>query len=181
MTEVTKVETDGNLVLPEARGVWSHIRGEAVVVEVAPDRYLFVLLDGVDQLAHPTFPQFPYERPGEFRNWARAIERHRGIGVVPPEDYPMMVTFADIDIPTSVQLVDPNDLVATFGDGYSLVSLTLEITDDEVTKGRIDGLLDWFEELWPSKLDGRSIGTIETEHPLANQLSTSSFLTRAIR
>lgn len=38
VTEVTKVDSDGALVLVDARGVRSQIRGEAVVVEVAPGR-----------------------------------------------------------------------------------------------------------------------------------------------
>ena len=66
VTEVTKIRTTGKFVFPEARGVTSNLRGEAVVLEVAPGKYLFVLLSGVDQLAFSAFPQFPYERSSEF-------------------------------------------------------------------------------------------------------------------
>ena len=46
VTRVTKTDTSGSLVLPEARGVWSKVVGEAVVVEVAPGKFLFALLSG---------------------------------------------------------------------------------------------------------------------------------------
>ena len=48
VTRVTKTETSGSLVLPEARGVRSKVEGEAVVVEVAPGKFLFALLSGSD-------------------------------------------------------------------------------------------------------------------------------------
>lgn len=71
----------------------SKIRGEAVVLEVMPNRYLFVLLDGVDQLALRSFPQLTYTKSNEFGQWARSVQKHRNIGEVPREYYPMMVTF----------------------------------------------------------------------------------------
>jgi hypothetical protein len=40
-----------------------------------------------------------------------------------------LVTFADTNDPTSVMLVDPNNLSATLGPGVSWRSMTLEATD----------------------------------------------------
>src|SRR6056297_3444879 len=57
VTQVTKIVSDGPFTLPEARGVRSELAGEAVVVEVLPGEYLFVLLKGVDDLAHSAFPE----------------------------------------------------------------------------------------------------------------------------
>lgn len=78
VTEVTYTETDGFLVFHEARGVRSRISGEAVVLEVAPDRYLFVMLDGVEKLALKTFEQLPIltnldlsSGPGQFKDIGR--------------------------------------------------------------------------------------------------------------
>lgn len=146
VTEVTKIRTTGKFVFPEARGVTSNLRGEAVVLEVAPGKYLFVLLSGVDQLAFSAFPQFPYERSSEFGRWARSIQRHRGSGVVPPEDYPMMVTFEDIEDPASVRRVDPQNLAASFGQSVALGRLTLEITDESISVREVMGLLPWLGE-----------------------------------
>ncbi|MDO6591302.1 hypothetical protein DS901_00635 [Loktanella sp. D2R18] len=146
VTEITKTHSDSWYDLPEARGVRSDVRGEAVVVEVAPGKYLFVLLDGVEDLAYHTFTQFPYTRGSEFDRWARSIERHRGSAEVPQDAYPMMVTFTDIADPTSVILVDPETLANTFGAGYSLAEVTLEITDEEVTTGVVETMLYWWME-----------------------------------
>ncbi|MCG3269236.1 hypothetical protein [Yoonia sp. I 8.24] len=146
VTQITKTHSDSWYAPPEARGVRSDVRGEAVVVEVAPGKYLFVLLDGVESLAYHTFTQFPYTRGSEFDRWARSIERHRGSAEVPQDAYPMMVAFADIDDPASVVLVDPEKLASTYGEGYSLAEVTLEITDEEVTTGVVETMLYWWME-----------------------------------
>lgn len=148
VTHVEKVLSEGFFTLPEARGVYSGVSGEAVVVEVTEGQYLFVLLDGVDDLAYAAFPQFPYERTSEFGTWARSIERHRGAGVVPPDEYPMMVTFEDISDPTSARLVEPDNLAASFGQGVELMEMTLEITEEQVTTGRIIAM-----PFWPTLVD----------------------------
>ena len=41
--------------------------------------------------------------------------------------------------------VDPADLAATFGAGFALREITLEVTDDAVTEGVVEGVLGW---LW---------------------------------
>lgn len=50
-------------------------------------------------------------------------------------NYPMMVTFDDIKNPKSVKQVDPDDLAASFGEGYAIKRITIELTDDPVTIG----------------------------------------------
>jgi hypothetical protein len=145
VTQITKTHSDSWYDFPEARGVRSDVRGEAVVVEVAPGKYLFVLLDGMGDLARVSFTeQFPSPRSGEFDRWARSIERHRGSAEVPKDAYPMMVTFTDIADPTSVILVDPNNLIATYGEGFSLTGIALEIMDEAVIGGAVQSM-----EFWP--------------------------------
>ena len=39
--------------------------------------------------------------------------------------------------------VKPESLAAAFGPGYSLKSITLEITDEEVTRGRVEKIIPW--------------------------------------
>ena len=56
--------------------------------------------------------------------------------------YPMMVTFGDLNDPTSVALVDPDDLAASFGEGINISRITAELTDDPVTTG-IEERLEW--------------------------------------
>ncbi|MDN5786428.1 hypothetical protein [Pseudorhodobacter sp.] len=53
----------------------------------------------------------------------------------------MTVTFRDINDAKSVQIVDPNNLGAAFGQGYGIVNVTLEITKAPVTVPAIKPIL----------------------------------------
>ena len=55
----------------------------------------------------------------------------------------MLVTFTDIADPATVREVSPDNLAASFGPGVSLRRITLGITKDRVTEGRVDKLLEW--------------------------------------
>jgi hypothetical protein len=50
-------------------------------------------------------------------------------------DLPDLVTFGDVNNPKSVMLVEPNNLSATLGQGVSWRSMTLQVTDEPLTKG----------------------------------------------
>ena len=147
VSRVTKTRTNAFWVPIEASGVQSGLQGEAVVLEVKPGRFLFVLLDGVDQLALRSFPQFSYSRDDEFGDWASAIEAHRGVGEVPVEFFPMMVTFADNSDPTSLAEVPVERIKDEFGDQYELLSLTLAIVDEGPTSGTVESALSWLEQI----------------------------------
>jgi hypothetical protein len=103
------------------------------------------------------------------------VMKAEGVIVVPRKLYPLLVTFTDINDPKTVKFVDPDDLSASFGPGVSLKSITLEITDDDVTEGKISGVLRWLETIGDGMLDGRSISTIDAESRLANDLSRLDF------
>ena len=64
----------------------------------------------------------------------------------------MLVTFGDLNDPTSVERVDPDDLAATFGEGVSLKRITVQITDDPVTTG-IEKRLVWLSKYPEPSLD----------------------------
>lgn len=104
-------DTTGNewMTLPEARGARYELTGEAVVLEVAPGRYLFALLKG---LPYATNALFPDEPPVEI---APSLADMRASRELSPNQYPLLVTFADIDDPASVQRLDPDDLDASLG------------------------------------------------------------------
>jgi hypothetical protein len=137
--------------------------GEAVAVEVGPGRFLFALLTGerhfgdAGKLAPLAFVGLA--SPG-FAS-PEAVKRVASLPVgsrapLPRTAYPLLVTFADIDDPKTVRRVDPDDLAASFGPGVALQSITLEITDEKVTEGRIEAVLGWwgnkqlFEQIWPN-------------------------------
>lgn len=156
VTAVKNVDTTGPLVLMEARGVHNRVTGEAVVVEVLPGRYLFALL----------------EAPSGEGSWARGatawVYAAYGLGQepdrsyeasmrklksqpydmpvpLPPEAWPLMVTFDDIADPTTVREVDPDDLSASFGPGVQLKAVTLEITRAPITSG-VNAVATWIDD-----------------------------------
>ena len=122
------------------------IKGEATVVEVVPGKYLFALLGeaSTKELAMRVWRDaFSDEQKRDSGKAYRMIESLRETREVPPKEYPLLVTFTDINDPKSVLEVKPDDLAATFEPGYGLKSITLEITDDPVTEGKVEKFLSW--------------------------------------
>jgi hypothetical protein len=122
------------------------ITGEALAVEVAPGRWLFALLKG---------DQGWQGQPGSNAGYAIAVLlghfalSPEGVDAIlaypkdtpialPPEAWPMMVTFDDITRPETVRRVDPTGLAAAFGEGTRLEAVTIEITEAAVTVGRVE-------------------------------------------
>ena len=104
---------------------------------MSPGRYLFALLKGTPD---PFLVFFPGEAPVEVAGRFKTLRAARA---VPPKLYPLMVTFGNLADPTSVRRVDPADLAASFGPGIRLKSITLEITAEPVTEGRVEKVLGW--------------------------------------
>lgn len=65
---------------------------------------------------------------------------------LPRDAWPMLVTFDDVTTPETVREVDPEDLAAVFGEGERLQAVTLEITEEAVTEGRVEGVLGWMPD-----------------------------------
>ena len=85
--------------------------------------------------------------PGEEREITRQVLAAKAAG---PKDVPFLVlpttvTFADLTDPTTMTLVDPRDLAASFGPGYALKSATIEITDEPASRG-IETILPWLKD-----------------------------------
>ena len=105
-------------------------------------RYLFALLTYNAFLASKVFHDKmdgALSEAGE--RWAEILEDLREIRDIAPQHYPLLVTFTDINDPKTVKKVDPEDLAAVFGPGVSLKRITLEITDEAVTEGKIESVL----------------------------------------
>ena len=95
---------------------------------------------------------------------------------MPHSHYPLLVAFMDITDPKTRQQVDPDNLAGTFGPGVLLKRITLEITDEPVTKGKIERVLGWWCDLRKkqARLNGStSIGMADNER--SNNLGTGSF------
>lgn len=154
-SSVVKVSWRKNDPLGAANGAtWlSGIRGEAAFVEVSERGVLFGLLSNSGNSAVFTADLATRLITGR-EGWARGetefgeIEAAVGkMWPVPLSLYPFLVTFTDINDPKTVQKVDPENLAATFGPGVSLKRITLEITDEPVTEGKVENALQWWNNL----------------------------------
>jgi hypothetical protein len=161
-------------------GVAFGVMGEATVVELPNGQYLFALLanqstrsDGflilaTEYVANEAFSEQlsggkPLVADDTRSELFEKLQAFRGSRTLPRDQYPLLVTFKDINDPTSVKLVDPDNLAATFGEGYRLQSITLEITDEDVTNGRVEKTLEWLSQENPIFIDWKQY---PAGHPL---------------
>lgn len=122
-------------------------RGQSVAVDLPNGKTLFSLLstnkdefEGIIRMVLTTIDP-------EFENtMVESTKKLSGYGnsvpyPVAPENYPVFVTFDNIQDPTSIKTVDADDLSTSFGKGYRLRAVTAQITTDEaVTTGIEDRL-----------------------------------------
>ena len=152
VTRVVKAEKGGVLAPPEARGVSSKLTGEAVVANLGNGKYLFVLLGNGNSIAQKVFSKEAGTKTQPFikwPQWAKNIASASGAREISGPNRPLFVTFTDINDPKTVKRVSPYNLEASFGAGYSLKSITLEITDEPVTQGVVEDVLgNEFFKLW---------------------------------
>lgn len=194
MQRVAVTNTDGAWVPPEARGASSDVTGEAAVVEVAPGRYLFALLTGPDrgnghrgdagQIAQYAFGPALQDDRGRFLPIEPRMERlielidEGASAPLPPEAYPLLVTFVDPDDPASVRAVDPNDLAAAFGPGHALRGITVTLSRDQIETGQVEEVLRWLS--WSSERllaagNGRNPVQIPNTHGRTTAIGRTSF------
>jgi len=134
-------------IMPESGVRAISSRGEVPVADLGGGKYLFAL-----SLRNEWFPINAFRSIEKFRNGNEdglaqlAPTYSGGPFELTPNLYPLLVTFADIADPASVKRVDPYDLAASFGPGYALQSVTLEVTDEAVTQGRVEAVLGWLGE-----------------------------------
>lgn len=126
-----------------------NVRGEALVLPLG-EQHLFALLQ-VGTLSS-SFLEGKYASRGRFSGYAiNALDffwtygrlkyfRWRTVEV-PRKFYPRLVTFEDISDPMSVQLVNPDDLGASFGEGYAIDKITISATHKHVTNGVVEAVL----------------------------------------
>lgn len=122
------------------------VRGEAVTIELPDERYLFGLLSYFGNTEYMANLATRILFKSKHRVWGS--DKFLAVRSAPPlaiplENYPLLVTFKDINDPASVERVNPSNLAATFGAGVELKSLMLEITNESVTKGRVGKVLGW--------------------------------------
>lgn len=144
-----------------AHGWPNEVTGQALYLDLGPSRRPLVALLSrivrVDEAATRHFAPWAQDDPtGVFADaclggsegrdpveLARLInERCRRSLPITTADLPDLVTFADVNRPQSLLLVDPNNLEATLGPNVSWQSMTMEATDEPLTQG-IEKHLPW--------------------------------------
>ena len=132
-----------------------NVRGEAVAVDLPKDQTLFVLLrspsnvdwaarlhDNIDRNALVAGDNYYLSIAGNRSVWpVRRTKEYFGNKEL-HDNYPYFVRFKDIKDPKTVERVDPDDLSKSFGPGYRLRSITVQMTDQAVTVG-LEKRLDW--------------------------------------
>ncbi len=174
-----------------------YLRGEAVVVDLGSRGKLFALLSGGagGQPTPDTITPVIVEKLfglKEDKYWrgakaVRALARAIGKADVPAGLMPFMVRFRDIDDPKTIERVDPNNLVASFGPGVKLINATIEIvpsgwwplnefgiTGTPLTTG-IEKQLVWLPSFYGKLLDGDRVHRASAENRLANSLGSGNF------
>ena len=151
---------------PARSQTYRKIRGEAVAVGLPGGKTLFALLrsesdiEWAETVVLMAAPPSSHEPGGP--SFEGAVEVRRtfpgNVRLKERSGYPMLVTFADVSDPTSVELVDPDDLAASFGEGVKLKRITVELTDDPVTTG-IEEQLAWLGEHPEPRLDSNYRGS----------------------
>ena len=161
------------------------VTGEALAIEVKPGRWLFALLKGGAGWQGAPGLNAGYAIAVPRGHFAKSAEGVRDIVSFPKdtpieltsEAWPMLVTFDDITKPETVREVDPADLAAVFGEGVRLKAVTLEITDEAVTEGRVDSLLKWLGP-YPEPALGPSTGESLDSSPFFLKVLMGDFIRR---
>ncbi len=159
--------------------------GEAVVVPLPEGRYLFVLrAKNASILPQAAFAgtlmtEADHKRLDYVQRFYGRLVGQRGLsGPLPRGAYPRFVTFDDLSEPATVKLVDPDDLAASFGPGYALRSVVLELTGEPPRYGKVEAVLPWFSEYREKhfRLNGeRCIACPVASENIADMIGTGVF------
>ena len=128
---------------PGGIGLQMKVRGEALAVDLPGGKTLFALLKTVNVKGHNDLGYTSMVALDPLFRWdyVESAERIASrVGLTSPaevitENYPMLVSFRDVTDPTSLELVDPENLAATFGPGVRLRRFTAEVIDVPMTTG----------------------------------------------
>jgi hypothetical protein len=158
---------DVKVGLPEMRGLSYGARGEAVFVDLGQGRHVIALLtfgahgQDQDRLNGLVWAALA---PGKRGNWREQFKL-TGSGDLPPDSLPTLVTFADVNDPTTARVVQPQEFESVFGPGIRFKRAWLEtvsagiwplslvgITGEPITSG-LERKLPWLPH--PRYLSGR--------------------------
>ena len=162
---------------PDKADFNSDIYGEAVVVDLN-DKKLFGLLnwDAYNEVFH-AFSTLGAPLSEEGIAYYNNLPIGAQAKLKDKKKWPKFVTFEDMNDPMSVQAVDHDDLSETFGQGYTIKNIEIEITDQQIN-WNMPKILPWIEQYRNKLFDGRTIHLTNAENKLANSLGAGSFIVR---
>ena len=123
------------------------LKAEAIPIKIGDKGWAFMILSGNEKDGF-----FPSYYPAAIQA-GRSKANPQLPWSVPFEKAPMFVRFRDLKDRMTVELVRPNAFSEAFGKGVTLVSIGCEVTDDRLTKGKVEKLLPWLKELSYHKFD----------------------------
>jgi hypothetical protein len=161
------------------------VRGEAVAVDLPGGQTVFALLrskSSVDWAAYlhenvkldgpiETHEELYRKVAADRRVWP--VKRRAVTAISDVDNYPYFVRFKDAANPKSVEQVDPDNLAKSFGAGYRLKSLTVQMTGEPVTTG-IEKRLGWLKKQAGSLVQYSSLTPI-SEIPDVHRLNEGDF------
>jgi hypothetical protein len=165
-----------------AGGVAWHVfvKGEAVVVDLGERGLLFAVLKGplgsrcYDPASLLVVALGGQSIGGMTSDLLRAFSQRTAPTKLDSSCIPMLVKFRDLSDPTSVELVNPSNLAASFGPGVKLLEATIAVTHDPVTHGIVTAL-PWLKtgygEKWLVAPHGQPVNQI----PIERQLTYADF------
>jgi hypothetical protein len=158
-------------------------RGEAVAVHIPGKQTLFAILkqDGGLSFGHITYLALgpkgsPERQPGAPPVLMKVHVGGKETGIREQEGIPMLVRFRNINDPNSVEKVDPDNLAASFGQGYRLRKVAVQATNDPVTIGVLDHF-SWWKEYTGKLLDGTCCLELAAAKNLSAHLGLLQFST----
>ncbi|RUM19378.1 hypothetical protein EFQ99_31330 [Rhizobium vallis] len=169
-------------------GGWfsNELHGEAAVVEVAANKYLFALLKTYDdpagnkvfRPAKANSQSATPDRRTEIRAENDAIESLRETREIPKSAFPTLVTFETLSDPSTAREVNPQNLESEFGKGYRLKSIQLAITSEPRTSGRLQQVLGpGFFQKWSAQFNATIKNAAAfSKRPFAFRLAQNDFI-----
>lgn len=164
---VTEVSVDISRSLAGPYSPKFTVKGEAVVVDLGSGKHLFALLSDSAPNQTATMPEAAFgvdhwigrttETREEAYNYFAGIKSFRGARELGEFYWPNLVTFTRISDPNTFRVIDPRHMFSALGSGYKLISMTVEMTDEPPSHGRIEAVLPWLAASPPNLLEDAEV------------------------
>ena len=160
-------------VLPGANSITIDSVGEAVVIDLPAKGKIFALIS--DRSYSELFSSYRFKPISEDAHLDEQFEHYNNLPQgqtksLPIIKWPKIVWFEEIDDPMSLKLVHAttessgnkiewihvDHAAELFGAGYAVTDITIEITDDDVTYGKVEKALSWLHGLNGNYINGKA-------------------------